>query len=38
MLEPKKTKFRRHHRGNTRGTAKGGEYYSPPLAVPLVFP
>ena len=26
MLEPKKTKFRRHHRGNTRGTAKGGEY------------
>ena len=26
MLEPKKTKFRKHHRGNTRGTAKGGEY------------
>ena len=26
MLEPKKTKFRRHHRGNRRGMAKGGDY------------
>ena len=26
MLEPKRTKFRRHHRGNTRGTAKSGNY------------
>ena len=26
MLEPKRTKFRRHHRGNTRGTAKSGNH------------
>ena len=26
MLEPKKVKFRRHHRGNRRGVAKGGNY------------
>ena len=26
MLEPKKTKFRRHHRGNRRGMAKSGDY------------
>ena len=26
MLEPKKTKFRRHHRGNRKGMAKGGDY------------
>ena len=26
MLEPKRTKFRRHHIGNTRGTAKSGNY------------
>ncbi len=26
MLEPKKIKFRRHHRGNRRGMAKGGDY------------
>ena len=26
MLEPKKDKFRRHHRGNRRGVAKGGNY------------
>ena len=26
MLEPKKTKYRRHHRGNRRGMAKGGDY------------
>jgi len=26
MLEPKKTKYRKHHRGNRRGMAKGGDY------------
>ena len=26
MLEPKKTKFRRHHRGHRRGMAKKGDY------------
>ena len=26
MLEPKKTKFRKHHRGNRKGMAKGGDY------------
>jgi len=26
MLEPKKTKYRKHHRGNRRGMAKGGNY------------
>ena len=26
MLEPKKTKYRRHHRGNRKGMAKGGDY------------
>ena len=26
MLEPKKIKFRRHHRGNRKGMAKGGDY------------
>ena len=26
MLEPKKVKFRRHHRGSRRGVAKGGNY------------
>ena len=26
MLEPKKTKYRKHHRGNRKGMAKGGSY------------
>ena len=26
MLEPKKTKYRRHHRGNLKGMTKGGDY------------
>ena len=26
MLEPKKTKYRRHHRGNFKGMTKGGDY------------
>ena len=26
MLEPKKTKYRKHHRGNRKGMAKGGNY------------
>jgi len=26
MLEPKKVKYRRHHRGNLTGMTKGGEY------------
>ena len=26
MLEPKKTKFRKHHRGNRKGMSKGGNY------------
>jgi len=26
MLEPKKTKYRKHHRGNRRGMAKRGNY------------
>ncbi len=26
MLEPKKTKYRRHHRGNRRGMAMRGDY------------
>ena len=26
MLEPKKTKYRRHHRGHRRGMAKKGDY------------
>ena len=26
MLEPKKTKYRRHHRGNRKGMTKGGDY------------
>ena len=26
MLEPKKTEYRKHHRGNRKGMAKGGSY------------
>ena len=26
MLEPKKIKYRRHHRGNLKGMTKGGDY------------
>ena len=26
MLEPKKTKYRRHHRGSLKGMTKGGDY------------
>ena len=26
MLEPKKIKYRRHHRGHRRGMAKKGDY------------